>query len=161
MEQTLSTTKFECKFGQWFFWIPTLASVLNLIIYAGRGFETVGADRLIQWALAILAVLFGSFFAFGIYNRSRWPFLEITDEEIRWGSALRTFLPRSRVALDDLEAIVRSAPRKAQLKLKDGANKELNLSEIRKGERSDAVAAIEEALARRGPGVDVSDSRTS
>lgn len=98
--------------------------------------------------------LFGAWLVSMFHARSR-PILEITADEIRYGSA--TWPSRRSLRIDDV--VEMGAPsglwRVLPLRLRSGKQVRLRLGEVRTAERGAALAAIKAAVAATREGTDV------
>jgi len=124
-----------------------LAVVAACAVFVHHEFGRSSADGL-GWALLRVSpmALVGVIFAYGVWNRTHRPVLEIDGDGVAWGTVFQLF--RWRVHLSDVAEVLPSGSGNVSLRLASGAHRKISLFEVAKTERESARQAIAEAVAR-------------
>ena len=144
----MNKTEFTSRWPLWFLVISTISALVNAIRYVEPSLRSeIATGNLLHTSALFGCLLTALIFGIGIRNRIRCPFLEITDDFIYTGSAMRFLFPRRRLALKDIAELLPGEPRKLLFLMRNGRFKKLDLFEVKKAERSEARRAIDEAIA--------------
>lgn len=128
-------------------WLPpwmltaAIAALLPLVVGLGAFAERSSPVGLLT-AVGSTAVAWISFAA---WRRRKRPVIEVSDEEIAFGSIVQG--GRKRVALSEVANVYATGPERLDLVTRDGERIQLPLREVRRKHRDAVRPAIERRLA--------------